>query len=243
MNLADRYPFKLELQAKEYECDLTGVLSVTSLARYVQEVSTAHLVEMSLGYERLYSEGIVFLLAAVGMKIVRRPKPGEKVTIATCPCAVNGVSRPRETLLLDENGDLLIENQSAWVMVDPVSRTILRPSKFTHTMPQLEDYSPFIMPTKIKPPSAKTLYSERTVRVSDLDRNKHLNNTVYYSVALDCLPDIVMAGNVSEIQMRFRSEAKLGDKILLYCDRTEKSATVSGFIGDTPCFDSYIAWA
>jgi medium-chain acyl-[acyl-carrier-protein] hydrolase len=65
------------------------------------------------------------------------------------------------------------------------------------------------------------------VRLSELDMNRHANNVSVIAWALDALPDEVVLGtSLAELEIEFRAEALLGDRMLSRVHRlVEGSAT------------------
>ena len=82
--------------------------------------------------------------------------------------------------------------------------------------------------------------SERTVRLSDLDENDHLNNCVYSDIAMDIIPFDRKNNYVSSVRVIFRQEARIDQKLKLTLCAEENGyiATAVNATEDKPCFDS-----
>lgn len=132
----------------------------------------------------------------------------------------------RETVLLDGEGNLLAENQTAWALLDFETGRPLRSSSFRHELPALGgEWTPFVDPSRIRISEAQEPCGGREVRLSDLDVNRHMNNTVYADAALDCFPEEVLcSAGVDTMLLRYQYQARLGETISL---RRGRRTTVS----------------
>lgn len=241
--MVDRYPYSRSFTVRSFECDPYGRLRLSMIQRYAQEVATGHLEELGLPYDRLISEGVVFVMISAATRIVLHPRAGQKIRVYTCPAPSHKSRLHREVVICDEEDRLLVECQTVWVVVDPVSHRLLRPGAFRHELPILQGYQPFCDPQKHSFPQGLTPTQSRAVRLSDIDRNFHLNNTVYIDIALDAFGDQLMGAKVERFYLKFRNEAKLGDEIALATHKEGGTYTVIGTVGGEPCFDAQILTA
>lgn len=234
-----RYPFSFTQEIADHDCDVHLNLRPAAALRLMQYAATHHLDSLGLHYERLYDEGFVFMLSAVGLKFMRPIKAGERVLVATVPVAPKGVSLLRETVMFDEAGVLVAECQSAWVMVSHDTNTLLRPSVFSGRLPTLcEDYAPFCDVTRIRIPACAEFSGERRVRFSDLDRNRHMNNTVYADILCDAFAELLMDGaTVSSLFIKFKAQARLGDSLSLYTMTEGDRHIINAKLFETLCFE------
>ncbi len=224
------YPYKHETTLHSFECDTNGKLRLSIAWKYMQEVATDHLLSMGLGYFELIEEGIVFLLSEVSLKIERLPSMREHVTIYTSPTFNKGPRMVREVLFVDDMGELIMEFQTSWVPCDPVTHRLLRPSAFKHEIPKADTREPFCDVTSIKIPVAENKAFVRDVRVTDIDKNNHVNNTVYLDIMADAIGEKYFDMDVKAIHIKYKKEALITDKIELFCDITENEAVVTGKI-------------
>ncbi|MEG1774608.1 MAG: thioesterase [Oscillospiraceae bacterium] len=214
--MSERYFYSYRQTIPDYDCDPLLRLKGSATLRYLQRAATEHLTALDLPYERLYAEGVVFVLAGQAVRVARAPVAGETVVVATAPVPGRGAQLLRETAILSETGELLIEGQSAWAMIDPQSQHLLRAGDFHHALPMRTEWQPFADPSRLRIRAPETPLGVRTVRLSDLDRNRHMNNTVYADLLLDCFPDELLAsGGLDTLFLRYRQQARLGEALRL----------------------------
>ena len=117
----------------------------------------------------------------------------------------------------DQEGRLRVSIKSDWILIDPVTRKILRPSAFTAkpigTCPKEIDCPE---PHKIALPREGTEdLGTRIVRWSDLDGNGHLYSGNYGDIVWDALPEDLRDQVPREFQINYSKEATLGEELRL----------------------------
>lgn len=234
-----RYQYSREHIVPIYDCDLFCRLRPSAMLRYIQSVAGEHLDTLGLTYQRLYDEGFIFVVAGTALKIHRAPSEGEKIVISTAPFAGRGANLLRETVLHSPEGELLAECQSNWALIDSHTSRLLRSSSFPYSLPKLQgEWTPFFDPTRIHIHTVQGSNSERIVRLSDLDQNLHMNNTVYADVILDCFgDDYLCSGGVDTLFLRYHLQAKLHDHITLEYGYDGQMFVVGAQHGEKKCFE------
>ncbi len=241
--IVESHPYSISVKIPQFDCDAAGRLKLSAALRYIQQASTGHLDSLGLTHSLLYNENIIFVLVSLALKAHRLPSAREEIEIRTCPAAQNGVQMIRETLIVSPEGELLIECQAAWAMIDPFTRRLLKPSCFKYQLPQLREWHPFQDPSKVRLSEAKNEVCLWPVRYSHLDLNGHLNNTVYADIVMDSLPIETALGQiVSELRLRYKKEVKYGDVLSLRADSHEKEWTVTGYNGEDLCFEALVSF-
>ncbi len=235
-----RYPFSYTAVVTDGECNPDLYLRPAGILRYMQQAATMHLESLGLPYERLYREGFVFVLVSQALEIRRAPKSRETLRIATCPALRQGAHLLRETVIFDASKEIIAESQSAWAMLEPESGRVLRATAFPHTLPMLGDlWHPFCDPRRLKFFDSGGEYAgQRTVVYSDIDRNRHMNNTVYADILLDSFSSLMLENiHVSKLFLRYRNQALLGDCMELWTKTQGNLRLCRGSINHETCFE------
>lgn len=235
-----RYKYFWELTIPEYDCDPMLRLRPSALLRYIQTASGEHLSSIGITYERLFDEGFVFVVAATALKICRCPMANEAVIVSTAPLiSEKGANMLRETVICSDKGERLAECQMNWALIDSHSGRLCRASDFPHELPLLEgEWEPFFDPRRVRIKPVGSDETVREVRLSDLDRNLHMNNTVYSDIMLDCFgEEYLRSGGVDTLFIRYHLQARLGDSLVLTHGCNDGQFTVSAKCGDRRCFE------
>lgn len=200
-----------------YDCDCYERAKLSTILKYIADIAGVDYTMKGFSHQYLWDRGMVFLLSRTSLRILRMPKAYETVTASTWEQGKKGSQFLRHFEIFDAEGALLVSAATAWLLVDPNSRKILRPEVFTGFMPKLQEKLPdCAMPGKLRMPQGQTLAGRRKIRFSDLDGNGHVYNSVYGDIAYDFLPAEYQSRALQEFQINYQSEAVLGDELELY---------------------------
>lgn len=200
-----------------YDCDCYERAKLSTILKYIADIAGVDYTQKGFSHQYLWDRGMVFLLSRTSLRIERMPKAYETVTVSTWEQAKKGSQFMRHFEIFDQEGTLLISAATAWLLVNPVSRKILRPEVFTGFMPKLPDKLPDCeLPGKLRMPEGQTLVGRRVIRFSDLDGNGHVYNSVYGDIAYDFLPAEYQSRPLRGFQINYQTEAVLGEELELY---------------------------
>ena len=126
-----------------------------------------------LTHEVLFEMGEVFLLSRLALRIHRIPMAGEVLDITTMENGAKGAHMQRVYEMADRSGAVCVSIKSDWILVNPATRKIMRPSAFTAKPLMTCDRVIDCPDTKkiVLPHEGLTELGQRTVRWSDLDGN------------------------------------------------------------------------
>ena len=239
--------YKKNIIVAQNECDLYNDITIGSILRQVQEVSTEQCKTLGIPYEHLYSFNAAFLLAKVSVEVYGKIQLGDKITVKTQPAAPERATYKRVTTLYAENGEMLASVDARWVLVDTQARRILRRPPEGLVLPFIDDvkeeHDNFIV-------RAETTEETESIkaRYSIVDRNYHINNAKYADIICDMLPDEFWhsKNKIEKAVIYYRNELSFGDSMCLSlgeCIYKEKSAYY--FCGNTNsgrCFEANIIY-
>lgn len=199
------------------DCDRNKNARVSALLRKAANYAGYDYDARGLTHERLLEMREAFLLSRMAVKIHRCPRAREVLDITTWENGVKGAHMQRVYEMADQEGRLCASIRSDWILIDPVTRKILRPGSFTAK--PLTVCSKVIdcpEPQKIFLPRdrAKEL-GARTIRWSDLDGNGHVYSANYGDIVWDCLPEDLQPRVPREFYINYSKEATLGETLCL----------------------------
>ena len=231
---------------KEFECDVNNKMKLSSLMKVIQKVGSDQLNSLGITYGKMYATGVVFVLSKIGLNIYKMPECGDKYLLRTTPQKTHKSSFLRYTAMFNSNGEMIAECQTAWVIINPRERKILRPAEFKFNLPVDESSTigTKILETRIKTAEKAKPVGVKEVRYSDLDINRHMNNCVYGDVIMDFLPIEFTAGReIKNLMIHYQNEACLGEKIEIKTDRAaDNTFYVGGKKGEVKCFEAMITF-
>ena len=176
-----------------------------------------------LTHDVLFEMGEVFLLSRLAMRIHRIPMAGDVLDIATYENGVKGAHMQRVYEMKDQTGEVRVSVKSDWILVNPATRKIMRPSAFTakpiQTCGRVIDCPD---PKKLLlPHEGVEELGTRQVVWSDLDGNGHLYSANYGDIIWDYLPRDLQERTPREFYINYNHEATLGETLRLVGFRNE----------------------
>ena len=174
-----------------WDCDREQRARVSALLSKLGAFAGYDYDARGLTHEVLRANREVFLISRAVLRIHDCPHAGDVLEITTWENGARGAHMQRVYEMRDRTGALRVSSKTDWILVDPVTRKILRPSSFTAkaitVCPQEIDCPE---PRKITlPREGRENRGSRTVRWSDLDGNGHLFSGNYGDYVWDALPE------------------------------------------------------
>ena len=200
-----------------YDASLGNKLRHNCILKYQQQAGEEHLKYFNLDYNTMAKDDMAFIVTNTSICINRMPINDEIITLKTWNRGAKGAKFYRSYNWYSEDGELLIEGSTAFILMQLSTRKILRPDVFKSDMPyDFDEQNSALTPKKIKLPdeNTMTLCGERKIKFSEIDANGHLNNSFY----TDFVTDYIDMSNkeIKKISIDFNGEAMQGDNIKIY---------------------------
>jgi len=213
-----------EYTINSYDVDAKGQASLQSLCRYMQEMAVLHAEKLKLGFHDMMKENRGWVLAQMLVEVSCFPGLHEQVSITTWSNGPDGRFALRDFRISDAEGNVIGAASSTWLVVDVREKTICRLDNY------FRDYNynniEFAIgrkPQRVKPVTDGGDQFTSQVRFSDLDINGHMTNVRYIDLALDMVPPAYrMEHDITELEMNFLKESKLGNKLTGLLNNAEK---------------------
>lgn len=210
----DEQIFTQNYQIKFYDVDTKYHLKPDTILAWAGELAGDHLRSRNIPRERLWQDGQVFLLTRCVMKYNKVPKYRENISINTWEFGTKGVQFNRLYDITDESGNVLIEAHSLWVLVNPQTHKLLRPTEYAHKMYKTErEISVKVNKIKFEEGNFAGKYN---FIYTDIDANGHVNNGAYVRLAQSFSPFNMNENAISKLDISFIKEAMQGDEIHLF---------------------------
>jgi len=201
---------------RSYACDEQMRLTLPGLINMLQEIAGLHATSISVGVLDLQKENLTWMLSRMRIRLnTALPAWGEQLIVTTWPSGVKGrLSAVRDFIVETPAGTVVAEGISEWLMIDLISRRIARlpPSVLglvTEGTPRISIEEPSFPEN-----AALSGTIEHTVRRSDMDLNRHVNNVHYTEWALESLSEDFLASHTPElIDITFKNSAVFGDRV------------------------------
>lgn len=212
-----------ELFSRVYETnysyiDNRGYARPSFLFHIMQDAATVHAEQLRFSARAL---DVLWALTGVTVSLARPLLPYERVRCDTwCP-GVRGVRWFRRFAFFVED-EKIGEATSLWVTLDPRTRRILRPNALPQNnivFYRMEEMS-LLSPLKFSCDRVQR-QDTYTVRYSDLDVNRHLNNARIVDLVSDTLALQERTDFLSTLQIHYTAETVYGETLSLLRGVTE----------------------
>lgn len=220
-------------------CDMYERATLPQLMRDMADLAGEDYSERGMSHQVLLEHGAVFLISRMSIHFERTPKASEIITAKTWEQCCKKMQLFRDYEVFDEDNKKVISCESSWVIVEPKEHKIIRPSNFElHEFPTLERNIECMECGKIVIPRELKHLGDRCILFSDIDGNKHVNNSKYAAMAMDYLPRSLLVKDLSDFRINFSNEAKLDDCITIWGDikESENYALIAGKKDSGLCF-------
>lgn len=226
--------FRQEYTLTDNLTDPFGRAKPSAILSFVQDAAGKHCVSLGADWQTLQEKNLFWAVTRHRVEISRLPLLGETFTLETWPMPTSRVAYPRSVVAYDREGNILFRVISLWVLMDTVSRSMVLPGKSGVPVDGLLRGGELEIPRALPLEEGENRRSRQVV-YSELDRNRHMNNTRYLDWALDLLPSSYHdTHSVKDITVCYLSEATEGQAVQLDWALSEDGIlTVNGLREET----------
>lgn len=202
-----------KLSVCSYDVIYNKTHKISSLYKYFQQIAREDLDAVGLTYETLLKKGIVFVLVKIKSIFYKPLFAYDELEFETTHRKVKGASFIRD-YLIKRNGEIVGETSSYWVLIDFNTRRLCRPSVLEGTLNAPKEICSFEIDDRFSFPDGIEIEEyPYTVVFSDIDENRHMNNTRYPDICMDSIVALPENAYVSEVRIDYVAEAKLGERL------------------------------
>ncbi len=226
--------FEQDYQILSYYIDTQSELTAHQLLLMMQEIAWAHVEFHKIGWDYLYQFNQFWALTRMHVKIYRMPKWNEKVKLRTWGKVSDHILHFRDHEMVDESGNIIMGATSTWVILD---FTTGRPQKVENLPSYLyiNEHKNAIVENapKIKTVAFTGDRTFKPVVFSDLDVNRHVNNSKYLQFAIDAFDiDYVETNRLKEFLVNYTGQAKKGDSYAVQFSEIEPDNFITGIFAE-----------
>ena len=215
MTMSEENIYCAEYRVRSYEIDSKGLVRPLTLLNYLQDAAGEHAADLGVSVPVLLRQNLTWVLSRYHVHFHFFPPAHTLVKLKTWPSAREGRFALRDFELTDASGQPVLSATSSWMLIDIKNR---RPVRIDAHLPDLPTVPRrMVHDTFASLPVPDRFNQELPFRVrhSDLDINRHVNNTVYVDWALETLPqDAIGRFRPETIEVSYRAEANYGDRVL-----------------------------
>ena len=221
------------------DCDMNAAWRPGAILMAMQEVGGAHSERLGAGRNVLALKNLAWVLTRIEVEMDRYPTIGEDLSLETFPAPVRRWFFPRYFVIRDNEDKEIGRAASLWVLLDLTTRHMVQPALVAALMPDNRDLpAPLGLPGSVTEVSGVLEEATRLPLYSDLDANRHVNNTRYLDWVCDALGVDCMAENeLARFTINYNMEILPGQEVRTQLRRLDRDFSYSGFVGDERHFD------
>lgn len=214
--------YSKQYTTKWHDTDPDGIVRPTPLLVYMQETANHQCRDWGTDLDKLHrEEGLGFLLSRIMIRVDAPLHAYEDIEVRTWCGESKGLTFLR-SFSIHRGDELIATALSHWALMDIRNKKLVRVSEFQRDFPMGDMPDEATLPRKVRIPSSLPMEAvgERRIVYSDVDFNRHMNNTKYPDMVCDYLPD--MAGKwVRSLSLSYMREAAFGDTLTVSRTRAE----------------------
>lgn len=215
MTGGDPVVYNCDYQVRSYEVDSAGLVRPLTLLNFLQDAAGEHAARLGVSVPVLFRKKLTWVLSRYHVRFHSFLPPHSTVRLTTWPSGREGRFALRDFELFDTDGNAVATATSSWMLISLESR---RPVRLDEHLPDLPTHPRRVVEDDFA--SLPTLAEHDCelpfrVRFSDLDINRHVNNTVYVDWALETRPsELIGKFRPAAVEVSYRGEANYGDRVL-----------------------------
>lgn len=212
--------FMLKKFEKEYEINYHDVAwnlkaSISTIVNFLCDIGFRQSESLGAGIKAMMKDNQSWVFYKYDIEVHRYPDIEEKIKVITEPIGFRKFYAYRKYIVLDGEGNVIIEGKSIFFFVDLEKRRAIRIPDQQYKLYGVEDdLSYSIDIDDVKPIKEYDFTKTFRVRYGDIDSNLHVNNVKYIEWAVESLPIGIIKGNsIKRIIVNFLKETTFGHEI------------------------------
>ncbi len=225
-----------EFTVSSHDVDVNNNLRPSLVLRYMQETANHQMRDRKPSYYDFFFQGKSFIVTRISIQIYEAAGQYDDIKVSTWKCGNKGATFLR-SYSIEKDGKVLAEAFSAWAVVDTETHKLYRSSDIDISNYEEDEPINLDLPSRFRLPANLDYkkVGEKSIFYSDVDMNLHMNNTNYPDMLVNYIPDMIKK-EVTSVNLRFMTEARLGEKLSIYMAKDDFSAKVDKRRDELYCF-------
>lgn len=227
---------------KNTETDAADKLHMHALFSMLQEAASLNALDYGVGSKELDEINLCWLLLRVSVRMEKMPAWLDEISIETWSRGADRLFFYRDYIIHSSKGEILGRASSLWVIAEKDSHRPVRPSMLLENgnLPVDPEGVFDFNPPKLFPGKSAQWMSEnenesilmKFADFSEIDRNKHVNNTRYVAWCIDTFfKNHQDACFIKGIDINFLSEIYYQSKIYLFQgSSSDGTSQIDGYV-------------
>lgn len=206
---------KKQYEIYYHDIDYNRNALITSLVNFFGDVATYQSEELGIGLDYLKSNNAAWVLYKWDIDILEFPMYGDKIIVKTSAYSLKKFYAFREHEICNGEGKVICTAKSVWFLIDIKKRKPIRILKNLYKAYNIdENCNEELSIDKVKDLTRVDNEETFTIRYSDIDTNRHVNNTKYISWAIEAVPlEKILKYTLKGVRVVYKKETRYGHSI------------------------------
>ncbi len=209
--------WKNNYRVHSFLCNNKGLIRLSSIAKFLQEIAWEHAEDCGAGYQSLRPEGLLWILYGLRMEINEFPVWNDNLSIETWGKKYENLFAYRDFEIKKNGNDQpVVKATSSWLLVDAKTHRPRRITRELHRIPALDRDALSLKPGLVNDFTGYDARQELKVLYSDIDIYDHVNNTSYIQYCINSSPSLQLnAARIKSFDIRYVQESRLDEKLII----------------------------
>lgn len=216
-------------QIHSFDVDYKYDLKPSKFLSFFQDAAMSESEKLGYGKKYLEENNLTWVITRYNIQINKYPKYRDNIKVQTYMLYCKKLFAFRKFEVFSENNELLAEATAAFMLIDKTNNKALVMNDDIKNMYQYKDENDEkVNFNNINLVDNSTIEKQYEVRYNDIDVNMHVNNAVYFIWTIETLPsEYIFEYRISKIEINFKKEGLLDDKITVKTDIVKKDEKVT----------------
>ncbi len=217
--------YEEDIQVRTFQTDRYGYLRPVIMMNFLQSVADTHAESLGAGLTYCNENKIAWVVFNYKIKIENYPKNNKTLKIKTWPAAREKFRAIRDFLITDENDNIMVRATGQWVLIDMNTRRPISLDNLPTTFLDINERAYDTEFEKLQDFDGD-IKTEFKIFYDDIDRNQHVNNSVYLSWATESLDfNFRTSHRPAEIAILYKKEIPAGTEKIYIDSKIEKDVS------------------
>lgn len=207
--------------------DRNNKVNIRSFMSFLEDAGGIHSDMVGYGAYDIERTNLNWMIISWHIKFLKKPVYNEHIKVVTWSKDIQRLYAYRDFEVYNDKGEVIAIASSKWVLVNLETKSITTPDNKLKEAYQSEDASVMDIKElgKLKEPEKYLSQVEIVPTRAMIDVNNHVHNIHYLDFAYSALPDEVYYSDFSEVQIMYKKEIKLGEKVKALYSYSEEEGT------------------
>lgn len=235
---------KKDYLIEKEQTDPAGNVTCSTLARFMQDITTAHMEQAGITVESLMEQDLLWVIVFTEGHINRLPRAGETIEQYSWAGAEKFGMHSSRYAFYTKEGEELLTVSSLFLLVNKETREHSEPTKETISLPIVQVEGEPKLPKMTQKFPGMIFENTHVVTENEIDYNGHVNNAIYLDWADSVFSAEYMKNHpLKSFWVQYEKEALLGQNVKIRFAADETSAFLKGSVEEADCFKARFVFA